>query len=95
MGHAGHDQGRGVYQSGFAEERRRVLVEREIGSIAVGKLAELAILDADPLADIRNSSKVSMVMKSGRLYRTATLDELWPGRAGYGRIPWPTGPSRR
>ena len=66
----------------------------ETGSIKVGKLADLAILDADPTVDIRNSSKVGMVMKAGRLYETATLNELWPGKAPFGAIPWPTGPRR-
>ena len=66
----------------------------EIGSIRAGKLADLAILDADPTADIRNSSKVGMVMKAGRLYETETLNELWPGKAPFGAIPWPTGPRR-
>ena len=64
----------------------------ETGSIRAGKLADLAILDADPTIDIRNSSKVAMVMKAGRLYEAATLNELWPGTKPYGRIPWPTGP---
>jgi len=65
----------------------------EIGSIRVGKRADLAILDADPLVDIHNSSKVSLVMRGGRLFETATLDEVWPGKARYGRLPWPTAPS--
>lgn len=67
---------------------------RETGSLRAGKLADLAILDADPLTDIRNSSKVAMVMKAGRLYDASTLDERWPGKRPYGRIPWPTGEVR-
>jgi Tol biopolymer transport system component len=67
---------------------------QEIGSIKVGKLADLAILDADPMVDIKNSAKVAMTMKAGRLYQAATLDELWPGRTPYGRIPWPTSGAR-
>jgi imidazolonepropionase-like amidohydrolase len=36
-----------------------------LGSIAVGKLADLVILDADPTADIRNTRKVIRVIRDG------------------------------
>ena len=44
-----------------------------------GKLADLMVLDADPLADIHNTEKVSWVVKDGVLYDAASLKELWPG----------------
>ena len=51
----------------------------DIGSLEVGKLADLVVLDADPTLDIRNSDKVSAVMLGGRLYDSATLDETGTG----------------
>lgn len=50
----------------------------ELGSIEAGKLADLLILEADPSIDIRHSKSINQVMKGGRLYDGATLDELWP-----------------
>jgi Tol biopolymer transport system component len=52
----------------------------DIGSLEPGKLADLLIFDADPLADIANVEKLGQVMKNGRLYEAATLDEVWPRR---------------
>jgi Tol biopolymer transport system component/predicted amidohydrolase len=52
----------------------------ELGSIEPGKFADLVILEADPLTDIRNSRTVVQVMKNGRLYDAATLEEIWPRR---------------
>jgi imidazolonepropionase-like amidohydrolase len=51
-------------------------LDRDLGSIEKGKLADLVMLDADPLANIRNSESVSSVMINGRLYDAATLAQL-------------------
>ena len=52
---------------------------KDIGSLTIGKLADLVILDADPTIDIRNSDKVNMVMLGGRLYDAKTLNEMVTG----------------
>ncbi len=50
----------------------------EIGTLQPGKLADLIILDRNPLIDIKNTLSIRAVMKNGRLYDGDTLDELWP-----------------
>jgi imidazolonepropionase-like amidohydrolase len=43
---------------------------RDIGSIAVGKLADLVILEANPLDDIRNTRRITAVVKGGWVFMT-------------------------
>ena len=65
--------------TGTINAARSLGYDRDVGSLEVGKLADLVILDADPSANIRNSDKVSKVMIGGRLYDAATLNEEMTG----------------
>lgn len=48
---------------------------KEIGSLETGKLADLIILDANPLEDIRNTEKIKYVIINGRVYDAETMNE--------------------
>ncbi len=48
--------------------------ERELGSIEEGKVADLVLLSADPLANISNTQAVAMVVKAGRIVDRSALD---------------------
>jgi imidazolonepropionase-like amidohydrolase len=61
-------------QSATVVPARALGRDRELGSIGPGKRADLLVLDGDPLADIRNTRKVALVVARGRVYRP---HELW------------------
>src|SRR5690606_35802688 len=55
-------------QSATIKAARAVGVDRDLGSIEVGKVADMVIVDGDPLHNITDSSNVEQVVKNGRVY---------------------------
>jgi hypothetical protein len=50
----------------------------DLGTVEKGKLADLVVLDADPLADIHNTARIRWVVKNGEVYEAATMKRVWP-----------------
>lgn len=63
-------------QAATLDGARYLGMEQDLGSLEVGKLADLMVLDQDPLENIRNSESVHWVMVGGRLFEAATMKEI-------------------
>ena len=71
---------REVLQAATIDGARIIGFAEDLGSLEVGKLADMVVLDRNPLVDIRNTNSVRWVMINGEVYEGDTLTRLWPGR---------------
>ena len=79
---------REVLQAATIDGARIIGIEQDLGSLEAGKLADLVVLDANPLDDIHNTNTVHWVMKNGELYDGDTLNQLWPVEKELPRFWW-------
>lgn len=77
-----------VLRAGTINGAEYIGMSDEIGSLKEGKLADLLILDKNPMDNIRNTESVRYTMLNGRLYDTETMDEIGNTNVKRGKFYW-------
>ena len=65
-----------VLRAGTINGATTLGLDKQIGTLEVGKLADLIVLDANPLENIRNTNTVRYTMVNGRLYDSLSMNEI-------------------
>jgi hypothetical protein len=61
---------------------------QDLGSLEPGKMADLLVLNKDPLENIRNTNTIRYVMKNGELFEGDTLNQVWPTQKPLPELWW-------
>ena len=79
---------REVLKAATIDGARIIGFDQDLGSLEAGKLADLVVLDRNPLVDIRNTNTVRYVMKNGELFQGDTLEQIWPAQKKLPKFWW-------
>ena len=63
-------------RAGTLNGAKYVGLDKDVGSLEVGKLADLVVIDGNPLQNLRDSKKVRYTLANGRLFDAATMNEI-------------------
>ncbi len=65
-----------ILRAATSNGARTIGLDKQIGTVEAGKLADLIVLDANPLENIRNTNTVRYTMVNGRLYDSLSMNEI-------------------
>ncbi len=85
----------GALQAATIGGARFLGADADLGTLEVGKLADLLVLSSDPLDNIRATMDIEYVTQNGIVYEADTLDEVWPERRPFGPHYWMDGDAQR
>ena len=77
-----------VLRAATIDGARAIGYADDVGSLEPGKLADLLVLNKDPLQDIHNTNTIRYVMKGGEMFEGDTLNQVWPQQKPQPELWW-------